>query len=456
MASILPPMNKGMVALNRDLFLRSFNLTALRIPVNSCTLGMQRLEGSLFNVPRLRAIVDDPMPSQPPTKLLLLDTTISSNSLEGMPPNVVEFATASGAEVSQYTLNLGYDYWTADQILRSILPDELEVPGSFEMIGHIAHLNLRDQYLPYKSIIGEVLLDKNKYIRTVVNKLDSIDHTFRFFKMELLAGEDEMIAEIKESNCRFKVDFSAVYWNSRLQGEHDRIVRTFNKEDIVCDVFGGVGPFALPAAKNVGCLVFSNDLNPVSYKYLIENIAANKVAHLVKGYNMDGRDFIHSALEDLNQESIIQELLAKAPPKKEKKLKGKDAKDPTVPAVSEPLPAEPRPKYAQPGFRSFSQYVMNLPGTAIEFLDAFRGIYHKYRSLIPEGYPMPIIHCHCFAHKETETEEDVVKRAESYLGGTIGDNLIKIVKVRGVSPKKEMLCVTFRLPADVAFAEPRR
>jgi tRNA G37 N-methylase Trm5 len=37
---------------------------------------------------------------------------------------------------------------------------------------------------------------KNKNISTVVNKIDSIDTTFRFFKMEVLAGEDNMIAEV--------------------------------------------------------------------------------------------------------------------------------------------------------------------------------------------------------------------------------------------------------------------
>ncbi|KAJ3113675.1 tRNA(m(1)G37)methyltransferase [Phlyctochytrium bullatum] len=149
--------------------------------------------------------------------------------------------------------------------------------------------------------------------------------------MELLAGEDDMIAEV---------------------GEHERIVSKFKKTDVVCDVFGGVGPFAIPAAKNVGCVVFCNDLNPVSYKYLEENIKANKDA-------------------------------------------------------------------------------------------------------IAEHYEMPVIHCHCFAHKEDDTEEDVIKRAESYLGGPIGNNLIAITKVRGVSPKKEMLCISFRLPKDIAFADPK-
>jgi tRNA (guanine37-N1)-methyltransferase len=128
----------------------------------------------------------------------------------------------------------------------------------------------------------------------VVNKLDSIDTQFRFFKMELLAGEPNYIVEHvrsppflcllntnhtkqSESDCRFTFDFSRVYWNSRLHTEHARLVDMFQPHELVADVFAGVGPFALPAAKK-GCAVLANDLNPESYKYLTLNIKDNKVS----------------------------------------------------------------------------------------------------------------------------------------------------------------------------------
>jgi tRNA (guanine37-N1)-methyltransferase len=71
-------------------------------------------------------------------------------------------------------------------------------------------------------------------------------------------------------------DFTQVYWNSRLHTEHSRIVSLFQPEDLIADVFAGVGPFTVPAAKK-GCAVWSNDLNPESAKYLKANVESNRV-----------------------------------------------------------------------------------------------------------------------------------------------------------------------------------
>ena len=48
-------------------------------------------------------------------------------------------------------------------------------------------------------------------------QLDTIANQFRTFPMEILRGEKNLIATVKESGCVFKFDFSQVYWNSRLQ-----------------------------------------------------------------------------------------------------------------------------------------------------------------------------------------------------------------------------------------------
>ena len=47
---------------------------------------------------------------------------------------------------------------------------------------------------------------------------------------------------------------SQVYWNSRLEKEHQRLVDEFRPGQVVADVMAGIGPFAIPAAKK-GCTV---------------------------------------------------------------------------------------------------------------------------------------------------------------------------------------------------------
>ena len=87
---------------------------------------------------------------------------------------------------------------------------------------------------------------------------------------------------MKSSDCIFRFDYSKVYWNSRLNTEHRRLVGLFKPGEAVCDVMAGVGPFAVPAGRK-GVFVWANDLNPESFKSLSDAIVRNKViiAHLI-------------------------------------------------------------------------------------------------------------------------------------------------------------------------------
>jgi tRNA (guanine37-N1)-methyltransferase len=121
-------------------------------------------------------------------------------------------------------------------------------------------------------------MDKNPTVTTVINKTEDVGtHSeFRTFSYEVLAGEDDMNVEIREGDCTFRFDYSKVYWNSRLQTEHKRLVDSFKPGEVVCDVMAGVGPFAVPAGKK-GVFVWANDLNPESYASMKDAITRNKV-----------------------------------------------------------------------------------------------------------------------------------------------------------------------------------
>jgi tRNA (guanine37-N1)-methyltransferase len=132
--------------------------------------------------------------------------------------------------------------------------------------------------LPHKNLIAQVLMDKNPTVKTVINKIDEVgtESEYRTFGYEVLAGEDDMNVEVREEDCIFRFDYSKVYWNSRLNTEHTRLVTMFNPGEVVCDVMAGVGPFAVPAGKK-GVIVWANDLNPDSYASLKDAINRNKV-----------------------------------------------------------------------------------------------------------------------------------------------------------------------------------
>ncbi|KZT27698.1 hypothetical protein NEOLEDRAFT_1060243 [Neolentinus lepideus HHB14362 ss-1] len=436
-----PPIHREMGdSLDRTVFHKSLPVLAARVPSPKAgiLLKSEALRQCIMNLPKIRSVLQDPSGSKD-ARLVLFRVTDEAD----LPSEAQRFLREQSADLMIYTLNLNYDYWTADEILHAVLPEELcnGAPTGFAVTGHIAHLNLNDEYLPYKHLIGQIVLDKNKAVRTVVNKLDSIDTKFRFFKMELLAGDPDYVVEHHESNCRFVFDFTKVYWNSRLHTEHDRLVQLFKPEDVVADVFAGVGPFAVPAGKK-GCAVLANDLNPDSYLYLKKNIKLNHVLSVVRPFCEDGRDFIKSVMHRAAQEPF--------PPYRDpKELKSRGQLKPS-----------PTQAPALPPRELISHFVMNLPDSAIEFLDAFRGILsesdgEEKRNLGGIYNVMPMIHCHCFTR---ELERDVAERnirarVEEKLGYNLtSDDEVSLHLVRSVAPNKEMYCISFRLPRAVAYA----
>ena len=320
-----------------------------------------------------------------------------------------------------HTVHYTYHDFTIDEVLQKILPVR-EVPSAFETVGSLVHVNLRPDVLPYKFWVGQVLLDKlQPRIRTVVHKLDSIDTQFRTFEMEVIAGdgssEDWSQVTVKEGGCTFDLDFCKVYWNSRLAGEHRRLVQLIHKDaaqrqqqrtTVVADLMAGVGPFAIPltaakASKNISPVqVYANDLNPSSYKYLQINASKNKCQKNLHCYNMDARAFVRFLQKQQQQPNV-----------------GKNDGTPV----------------------DIDHVIMNLPASAPEFLDAFRGW------SLPK---LPRMHVHCFCRKSIQGYTDAaVRRCEKALGCAIGDDACDIHVVRDVSPAKNMLCVSFELPAAV-------
>lgn len=270
-------------------------------------------------------------------------------------------------------------------------------------------------------------MDKNSpQIKTIVNKTNTIHDVFRFFQMEVIAGENNLRTSVKQEGCIFEFDFSKVYWNSRLQTEHSRLVEFFDSGDVVCDMFAGVGPFAIPAAKK-GCTVYANDLNPASYEALVKNAKLNHVENKVHSFNMDGREFVRKMVQSSSSPSLSSSSLS-------------------LSSSSSPSSNQSTQENDKKVLKPFTHIVMNLPASAVEFLDVFHGLYSAHRHLT-----LPTIHCYCFS-KSQSPGEDAQEQVEQRLGSSLTSKC-SVHCVRDVAPKKVMACVSFKLPESVAFAD---
>ena len=174
----------------------------------------------------------------------------------------------------------------------------------------------------------------------------------------------------------------------------------------------------------------------------------------------DGREFIRSAFN-----RAWDDPLAPVP---QRKLRRTEIKEIRAGERAAPPPGPRRHR--------ISYFVMNLPDTAILFLDAFRGVLSRANAgerelsgVYDEG-SMPMIHTHCFTRElePARAAADIrqvraantcvlcgtdrtFQRVEDKLGHPVGEDA-EYHWVRSVAPQKEMYCVSFRLPCAVAYA----
>ena len=210
--------------------------------------------------------------------------------------------------------------------------------------------------------------------------------------------------------------------------EHQRIVDCVSQKDIVYDVFAGVGPFAIPAAKKKKAIVLANDLNPTSYEYLVKNVKLNNIKTGIQCFNMDGREFIRTVVK----EGLLKQLT-------------KAQKDKTS---------------------NTNHIIMNLPGLAIEFLDAFKELLANHSSDLKceKSVALPKVYCYCFEDHKGETVDKhemnsfLEKKVKERVRGVVGDSVdadLAVRYVRNVAQNKDMMLATFTLTWEILLGQNR-
>ena len=165
------------------------------------------------------------------------------------------------------------------------LRDTLGFSPSYEVIGDIAILSSDSPESTYDlQTIGEEILKAQKSIKVVIKPLTPVQGTFRLKNFEVIAGEKRTDTIHKEYGCMYSLDLQKVYFSPRLSMERVRVASQVKGDEVVVDMFSGVGPFTIQIAKRAK-KVIAIDMNPDAIKYLQKNIKLNhlKNVEVIKG-----------------------------------------------------------------------------------------------------------------------------------------------------------------------------
>jgi tRNA (guanine37-N1)-methyltransferase len=254
------------------------------------------------------------------SKLELIDKSLGIQRDEGtlcIPlvrhPEETELATLKN-QVPNYQLTTSvftekkHPAETLIQALERTLPAHLlaSLPQALDIIGDIAIIEVPPELKTYENLIGEAILKTHRNIRTMLAKAGAISGTYRLREFTFIAGERKTQTVHREFGCQYHVDIAKAYFSPRLSHEHQRVASLVQTGETVVDLFAGVGPFSiLIAKKNLKVKVYAVDINPEAVELLKVNVRVNRVENRVFPILQDAKQITANKLKGLADRVIM-------------------------------------------------------------------------------------------------------------------------------------------------------
>jgi tRNA (guanine37-N1)-methyltransferase len=152
----------------------------------------------------------------------------------------------------------------------------------FDAIGSkektVAIIEVPVNLVGHEEEIALQLMNDNRRVKSVLQKLGEREGVERLRKYRLLAGDSDTEVTHREHGYVLKVDPQKVYFSERESTERQRIADQVKEGETVLVMFSGVAPYAIAIAKkkNVKKIV-AVEINRAGTDYARTNITLNKL-----------------------------------------------------------------------------------------------------------------------------------------------------------------------------------
>ncbi|MBD3214792.1 MAG: class I SAM-dependent methyltransferase family protein [Candidatus Lokiarchaeota archaeon] len=179
---------------------------------------------------------------------------------------------------------MGFKDKLVEKLRVELTEGELELlPSGFQTLGGIIIIKLDEQLLEKKKLIANAYLDILHYMRSVYLNRGKIEGQFREpERIEYIAGKKDPVVEHKEHGVVYRFNIKKIMFSKGNINERKHLASLVKSGEVIVDMFAGIGYFSLPIAILADPKdIYSIELNPTAYKYLVENIQLNNVQEVV-------------------------------------------------------------------------------------------------------------------------------------------------------------------------------
>jgi len=184
-------------------------------------------------------------------------------------------------------------------LLRGRLEDRLlaQVPDKWEQHGDVLVLRMPDALLPAGREVAQAFAEVLG-LKTVLHDPAGVAGELREMRAVPLLGDDPVALHV-ENGVRYRFDASRIMFSSGNLAERMRVAALPVEGETIVDMFAGIGYFTLPLAVHARpARIHALEKNPLSHRYLVENVALNGVAHVVEPWLGDNREFPREGIAD--------------------------------------------------------------------------------------------------------------------------------------------------------------